>query len=233
MQRTRSPHYMEKPRSYRQDRYVSLRTEINSDRHGHGVFRAYHYLPGMNGCDDTYEKDFGTTQGFECMILSRTYKKEGVIYYLEIETVEYAVRTHLNDLVQKRVDQRLTEAGLKYSDAHGEIEFGAQIIFHPDPQLAQFGGKTVKDLQKEEWAKIVPTDWQHISESVQVDFKVSGNAYVKMVVPYEKLTLHSVLDSIERFHQMEEKPFSFPIDWSEITPKVEQLIKRGKKGHRF
>lgn len=233
MHRTRSPYYMEKPRSFRRDQYVSLRTEINADRHGHGMFRAYHYLAGMNGCDDTYEKDFGTTQDFECMILSHTRKNEGVIYYLEIETVKHAVGCHITELVRTRVEQRLTQAGLKYSDAHGEVEFGATIVFHPDPQLAQFGGKTVKDLQKEEWAKIAPTDWQHITESTKVDFKVSGNAYVKMVVPYEKLTLHSVLDSIERFYQMEEKPFSFPLDWSEITPEIERMVERGKKGHRF
>lgn len=233
MHRTRSPYYLEKPRSFRLDQYVALRTEINADRHGQGVFRAYHFLPGMNGCEDTYEKDFGTTQAFECMILSHTHKKEGVIYYVEIETVEYAIHAHLSELVRKRVEQRLTQAGLEYSDAHGKVEFGSSIIFHPDPKLAQFGGKTVKDLEKEEWAKIAPSDWKHVSESAHVNFKVSGNAYVKMVVPYEKLTLHSVLDSIERFRQMDEKSFSFPIDWSEITPKVEQLIERGKKGSRF
>lgn len=231
MHRTRSPYYMEKPRSYRQDQYVSLRTEINADRHGHGVFRAYHYLQGMNGIEDTYEDDFGPTSDFECMILSRAHKKEGVIYYLEIKTVEHAVRCHLKEVVRARLDARLKQAGVK--KAYGGVEFTHTIIVHPNPPLEEFGGKTVDDLKKEEWGKIVPSDWQHITESAQVDFKVPGNAYVQLIVPYERLTLHSVLATIERFYQMEEKPFSFPVDWSEIIPKVEGLIERGKKGLRF
>lgn len=231
MYRTRSPHYMEKPRSYRQDKYVSLRTEINADRHGHGVFRAYHYLTGMNGVEDTYEDDFGPSRDFECMILSRAHKKEGVIYYLEIQTVEYAVHGHLEDMVRTRLAHRLKQAGVK--KAYGGVEFSHTITFHPNPPLEEFGGKTVDDLKKEEWEKIVPNDWQHITESAQVNVKVSGNAYVKLIVPYNKLTIHSVLDSIERFYQMEEKPFSFPIDWSEVTPEIEGLIERRKKGHRF
>lgn len=232
MHRPRSPYYMEKSRSYRQDKYVSLRTEINADRHGEGVFRAYHYLPGMKGIEDTYKDDFGATD-FECMILSRAHKKEGVIYYLEIETVEDAVRCHLEKMVDTRLAQRLKQAGVKEAEAYGGVEFTHTITIHPNPPLEEFGGKTVNDLKKEEWGKIVSSDWQHITESAQVNFKVSGNAYVKLIVPYEKLTLHSVLATIERFYQMEEKPFSFPVEWSEIIPKVEGLIERGKKGYRF
>lgn len=231
MHRTRSPYYMEKPRSFRQDKYVSLRTEINADRHGHGVFRAYHYLAGMNGAEDTHEDDFGPSHDFECMVLSRTHKKEGVIYYVEIQTVEYAVHCHLEEMVRTRLDARLRQAGVK--KAYGKVEFSHTITIHPNPPLEEFGGKTVDELKKEEWAKIVPSDWQHITESAQVNVKVAGNVYVKLIVPYNKLTVHSVLDSIERFHQMEEKPFSFSVNWSEVTPEIEKLIKRRKKGYRY
>lgn len=220
MHRTRSPHYMEKPRSYRQDKYVSLRTEINADRHGHGVFRAYHYLPGMK---DTELDD--PCESFECAFLSQTFARDGLIYHADIHTVESEAHYVLRELVRHNVLQRLKNVGLSYRDAHGATDFsGTTIVFHPDPPLPQFGGETVKTLYQEEWAARTPSECHHIMEGFTVNRKRRCGADFTAIVPYDGLTLPNVLDTIERFRQLEEKPCAFPVDWSTIDPAVQQFI---------
>lgn len=231
MHRTRSPHYMEKPRSYRRDKYVSQRTEINADRHGQGVFRAYHYLPGMKGADELDDP----CESFECVFLSHAFARDGLIYHADIHTVEGEARHFLRERVRCNVSQRLKDAGLSYRDAHGDVDFsGPTIIIQPDPPLVQFGGETVKTLYKQEWAARTPSECHHVMESFTVNRKRRYGAEFTAIVPYEGLTLPNVLDTIERFRQLEEKSCAFPIDWSTIDPSLQNYINsRSESGRTY
>lgn len=233
MYRTRSPHYMEKPRSKRLDKYVSLRTEINADRNGAGVFRAYHLLRGMKNSENVLLDTDEETESFECSFLSHTFASAGIIYHADIRTVDSEVRHFLREQVRQNVMRRLSDVGLKYRDAHGEVDFSGNIIvFHPDPPLPQFGGETVKTLYQEEWAACKPSDYHHITEGFALNPKRSWGVDLTAIVPYTGLTLPNVLDTIERFRQLEEQPCNFPINWDDFDGEIEKYIAQASERGR-
>lgn len=235
MHRTRSPHYMEKSRSFRLDRYVSLRSEIARDRHGMGVFRSHHYLRGMPGSENVFNDDDPPTGGFECSFLSLTHAKQGVIYHADFQTPTSAAFHMLTTLVHSRVDKRLEELGLDYSTAYGHVDFsGMTIFFHPDPPLPQLGGQTVKVLYQEEWGKITPSDWHLLTDNITLNFKKPYGVEITAIVPYEGVNLSTVLDTIERFRQLGERPHSLPIDWNVFDEEIVAFVRnRQERGERF
>lgn len=220
MHRTRSPYYMELPRSRRVAAFVRQRTKIAADLQGKGVFFSPYLMPGGPQWNSHMHFFHGSHGHTECQFLSRGHARQGVWYDAEVCTVAQRVAERWSALVDQRLEKMLAAHGLTLNDVHGDTKFVKDPLTQsytmettPSPALAAFGGQTVWHLKHRLWHEVSIEDCKDLTEGYFVNTKHRYGVKLCATVPNEEVSVSTTVAAIERFWVLGERNVSFAIDW--------------------
>ena len=230
MSRHKSKRYIDLPRSARQDAFVAKRWQIKQDKDNRGVFRSHHLIPGNVQWDQSDWRDHPNFHA-EVQFVSVVHAKKGWWYHANFSSVSSAVICHVADLVDKRVEEKIEAAGYTFQDIIPHVSWDdfsespySILISSPYPKLERLGNKTMRDLERDEWEKISPEDYNHIQLGVQLNFAGRRAIDLVGVVEDRHLTVDTVIEAIHQFIDNGEQESQTPVVWADYEKDIAKAI---------
>lgn len=232
MNKSHPKRYIDLPLRQRRKTYISKRWRAKQSRDGRGVFFTHHLLPGHPEWESLDGQN--TPNGHaEVRFVSQVHAKEGWWYHADFSSVPVAVIVYLADLVDKRVDQTIEDAGYSQDEAYPQYSWvhdsktGLSTLKHTTyPRLERLGNKTIRELEQEAWDAIVPADYAHIKIGFRLSYDCTGAIDVFGVVPENHITLDNLLEIIQRFIENGEREVQFDTDLSMYQKEIDEMLIR-------
>lgn len=232
MAKTRPLHrftpFLDKPRGWRRDRFVSLRWKIRQDPNGRGVYTCHHMMHGGIYDGEIYQAP-GDSHWHDFRFLSHRHAREGMVYSATVRTALMAALDELEDAAWNKEREVLTSE--EYALAHPPIEWlpaGRGLFTMKDREEAtfeRFDGLTAWGLR----ARFLREALDHlptIHPSCRLDRQYQSGVGAIFVVDSPRLTIDSLAALVEDFWARGEAPYQdAPVDFSVANPANHQALR--------
>lgn len=142
--------FVEKPRSWRRDRYVALRWKIANDPNGRGVFTSQHMMDGGIYDGKRFDRG-GDSHWCDFRFLSQAHARDGLVYTATVRTALMKAADWAEDYAWEKERETLTEE--EHAAAYPRLEFitcgrGEYTLkSHDDPVFERLDGLSVWGLR--------------------------------------------------------------------------------------
>lgn len=215
--------FVNQKRRVRRKKAISQRWKITQDRNGGGVFTSDQYIPGS----PAWEKAFGpltadsrTTHWAEIFFMSTRPIRNGVFYNTTIVTIADKLKEELENEAWEYADSLLNKQ--QQNDAWN---FG-QGLNAKHPTFKEFGGRTHYGAQSQYMQKgLANIEKRTVYVSCTINKEFCYGVGLDMVSDSPSLTMHSIIQDIERFQQLGEKDFKLATDIDPHLPVIRALLR--------
>lgn len=227
-----SPHrftpFLEKPRSWRRDRFVSLRWKIANDPNGRGVFTSQHMMDGGIYNGQRYERGVDS-HWCDFRFLSRAHAQHGLVYTATVSTALMKAVDWAEEYAWNQERAALNED--EFALAHPAIEFvpcGKGLYTMKsgvDPVFERFGGVSAWGLRarflREAIDRIPP-----VAPSCQLKRHYKTGLGAWFITANPSITIDNVAEMIEQFWARGEVPYEDEaIDFSQGSSNHDALAR--------
>lgn len=223
--------YQDKPRSFRRDRFVSLRWKIAQDPNGRGVFTSKHMLNGGVYDGQVYEAP-GDSHWNDLRFLSKKHAQEGRVYTATVRTALLAALDWAENFAWEKEQATLTPE--EYALAHPPLEFVPagrglyELKSHPEAVFHRFGPTPItawglrSRFLREAFEQIPPI---HPQCTLDRNYKTGLGAHFIVDQPF--LTIDRLADLVHAFWERGEVPYQdAPVDFSPRHPENHQALRQ-------
>jgi len=219
--------FINQKRRTRRTKAIAQRWRITQDRNGGGVFTSDQYIPGS----PDWEKSFGplnadsaTTHWADIFFMSKRPIRDGVFYNATIVTIADHLKEELEEEAWEYADSLLTPQQQDTAWNFGGGLNGMRRSQHPT--FEEFGGRTHYGAQSQYMQRVLAKIEErtvYVSCTIEKDYCYGVG--VHMVSDSPSLTMHSIIQDIERFHQMDEHNFKLATDITPHLPAIRALLR--------
>lgn len=215
--------FVNQKRRVRRTKAISQRWKITQDRNGGGVFTSDQYIPGS----PDWEKAFGplsadspTTHWADIYFMSNRPIRDGVFYNTTIVTIADHFKEELEEEAWEYADSLLSKD--QQNDAWNfERGFNAK-----HPTFEEFGGRTHYGAQSQYMQKVLANiEQRSVYVSCTLNKEFCYGVGLDMVSDSPSLTMHSIIQDIERFRQLGEQDFKLATDITPHLPAIRALLR--------
>ena len=213
--------FIDQPLWRRKKAMVAKRWRATQNTEGFGRFFSHVVIPGTK---EWAQIGLSGLHGHtEVRFASRCHAHKGWWYHASFASLPVHANQVLNDLVDQRLEHRLSEVGLSTNFALGLNSFFDTHEIK-NPQLEEFDGRSYYDLELEEWERIDFEDYKHLQLNFDLSFDCPRAVDLMAVVPERHIDVHAVINIIDRFMECGERSVAFPTDIDLYRADIEQSI---------
>lgn len=218
--------FVNQKRRVRRTKAIAQRWRITQDRNGGGVFTSDQYIPGSPDWTKAFgplTNDSPTTHWADIYFMSTRPIRDGIFYNATIVTIADRLKEELEEEAWEYADGLLTEQQRNSAFVFGE---GLAALCNRHPTFKEFEGRTHYGAQSQYMQSVLANIEQRpVYVSCKLDKKYCHGVGLYMTTDSESLTMHSIVQDIERFQQMGEKDFKIPTDITPHVPAIRALLR--------
>lgn len=219
--------FFNQKRRVRRTKAISQRWRITQDRNGGGVFTTDQYIPGS----PDWEKAFGPlnadsplTHWADIYFMSTRPIRDGVFYNATIVTIADHLKEELEEEAWEYADSLLSK---DQQDEAWNFNGGFNGMRRSQhPTFEEFGGRTHYGAQSQYMQNALANIEQRTAYvSCTLNKEFCYGVGLDMVSDSPSLTMHSIMQDIERFQQLGEKDFKLATDITPHLPAIRALLR--------